>query len=252
MQCQNSTCTNILTGKYQTKYCSTSCAAKVNNSNRSTESREQQRITIFETLGKEYKPLVKKEKKYTKATGPYCKLSDKPKEKKIPVVKIHKDKKYTKATGPYTKLHGYTTCNYCRKGFWRLSFNQACCSISCRDNIRSQNKCRKTQIEYFNIYENKNVILQSTWEVTIADWLATNNVVWIRPSKRLKWYDTTLDVERTYLPDFYLKDFNVYLDVKNPLKQKEDADKISQLIELFPLYVGDIGVIQSMVSNLIS
>jgi hypothetical protein len=165
---------------------------------------------------------------------------------------IKKEKKYTKSTGPYTKLFGYTTCNSCQKGFWKLMFRQVCCSKECRDNIRSQNKCRKTQIEYFNIYENKNVILQSTWEVTIADWLVTNNVVWFRPSKRLKWYDTTLDVERTYLPDFYLKDFNVYLDVKNPLKQKEDADKISQLIELFPLYVGDIGVIQSMVSNLIS
>lgn len=33
--------------------------------------------------------------------------------------------------------------------------------------------------------------------------------------------------------------FNKFLDVKNPMKMREDADKIKQLIQLFPLIVGN-------------
>jgi len=32
----------------------------------------------------------------------------------------------------------------------------------------------------------------------------------------------------------------MFLDVKNPIKMAEDADKISQLIKIIPLFVGNI------------
>lgn len=146
---------------------------------------------------------------------------------------------------PYTKLYGTYNCHSCNNMFWRLKDDQKCCSIPCRDNIRSQNKCRKTQILYFNINEDKFVNLQSTWEAKIAVWLDANNIQWHRPAERIKWFDTTLCKNRTYLPDFWLVSHSVYLDVKNPLKQLEDADKILQLKSIIPLYVGDIDYIKS-------
>lgn len=149
---------------------------------------------------------------------------------------------------PYTRIYGYNpSCNHCNKPFWQISYKQHCCSTICRDNIRSQNKCRKKQIVFFNEYEGKNIILQSTWEEIIANWLTSNNIRWKRPDNRFKWFDITLDKNRTYLPDFFLIDYNVYLDVKNPIKQIEDADKISQLLSLLPLYVGDITEVKQYV-----
>ena len=151
---------------------------------------------------------------------------------------------------PFTKLYGTYNCHSCNKLFWRLKYDQKCCSVECRDNIRSQNKCKKTQLPYFNIHENKFVNLQSTWEVKIAAWLDANNIVWNRPTDRVKWYDTTLQKNRTYLPDFYLMSYSIYLDVKNPIKQAEDADKILQLKSIIPLYVGDIEYIKRTVARL--
>jgi hypothetical protein len=151
----------------------------------------------------------------------------------------------------YTKLFGRYTCHHCQKDFWQTKSNQKCCSIECRDSIRSQNKCLKNQLAYYNKFEDKTVILQSKWELIIAEWLTSNEIEWIRPITRLKWNDTSLDKSRTYLPDFYLTKYQIYLDVKNPIKQKEDADKLQQLKMLLTLEVGDIDYIKNYVARLI-
>lgn len=148
---------------------------------------------------------------------------------------------------PHTKLYGHHQCNNCNKLFWRIRPGLKCCSISCRDMICSQNKCKKTKIEFFNPFENKTIVLQSSWELSIAQWLTQNDIPWIRPTKRLRWYDTTLVKNRTYLPDFWIIHCNVFLDVKNEYKQEVDKDKIAQLSKLFPLVVGNIDQIKTYV-----
>jgi len=60
-----------------------------------------------------------------------------------------------------------------------------------------------------------------------------------------------LNRRRTYLPDFFLTDYNFYLDVKNPFNQKKDADKIRQLVRQFPLFVGNIEEVQQFVARLV-
>lgn len=108
------------------------------------------------------------------------------------------------------------------------------CSNSCRDQIRSQNGNLHRRVYY------KSFTFQSNWEIAIAEFLDKHNIEWEQPHKRLKWFDTTQQNNRTYLPDFYLPKYNYYLDVKNPIKQIQDADKIKQLKLLFPLFVGNI------------
>jgi len=68
------------------------------------------------------------------------------------------------------------------------------------------------------------VFLHSSYEEVVAQELDTHKVRWTRPPPFL-WVDGSLK-EHRYYPDFYLPDFNVYLDPKNPYLIKKDLGKI--------------------------
>lgn|ERR1039457_3002679 len=200
-------------------FCSQSCAAKFNNARR---TRTTWSIKAKENLSQKMKKLYK-EGKITMPKG---------------IARSKRTKQFYK-------------CHHCHNIFEQKNWGQKCCSIACRDSIRSKNKCAKIRIIYFNHNDNTETSLQSSWELTIAKWLDEQNIIWLRPSKRLHWFDTTMKKWRTYLPDFYLPKFNKFLDVKNPIKMKEDADKLSQLMKLFPLLLGNREEIKAFVSNLV-
>jgi hypothetical protein len=72
--------------------------------------------------------------------------------------------------------------------------------------------------------DGNNIILQSSYEERVAIELDKNNVLWNRPS-----YLRYIDVQgkyRRYFPDFYLLDYDVYLDPKNDYLIQTDSDKI--------------------------
>ena len=69
----------------------------------------------------------------------------------------------------------------------------------------------------------KLVTLQSTFELLCSKLLNELNIKWIRP-KAIK-YDN-----RNYFADFYLPDFDVWLDPKNNYKAQLDAEKIEKVI----------------------
>ncbi len=68
------------------------------------------------------------------------------------------------------------------------------------------------------------VWLDSKWEEKVARSLDESGVRWQRPSKGFVWNDEG----QKYYPDFYLPDFDVYLDPKNEYLQKKDALKITE------------------------
>ena len=70
----------------------------------------------------------------------------------------------------------------------------------------------------------KETVLQSTYELRCSDILNELAINWIRP-KALK-YDN-----RNYFADFYLPDYNIWLDPKNSYKAKQDEEKIRKVIE---------------------
>lgn len=72
----------------------------------------------------------------------------------------------------------------------------------------------------------KGVHLQSSWELEVAQDLDNNTIKWVRPKHGFEWLDRNRIV-RKYYPDFYLPDYNVYLDPKNKFLRKKDAYKIS-------------------------
>lgn len=73
------------------------------------------------------------------------------------------------------------------------------------------------------------VRLDSSYELRVATALDNNNVKWVRPGP-LTWVDKN-NVSHRYFPDFYLVEFNVYLDPKNDFLIKRDSDKIKRVSE---------------------
>lgn len=85
----------------------------------------------------------------------------------------------------------------------------------------------KNQIDYNGIK------LGSSYELIVAKELDKNNIKWERPS--FVWYVDNKGIKHRYYPDFYLPDYNVYLDPKNSYLIKNinknfgysDIDKIT-------------------------
>lgn len=70
----------------------------------------------------------------------------------------------------------------------------------------------------------KGIWFDSKWEVLVAKSLDENNVKWERPTEGLVWTDKG----NKYYPDFYLPEYNVYLDPKNDYLRLKDSFKINQ------------------------
>ena len=73
------------------------------------------------------------------------------------------------------------------------------------------------------------VYLESSWEYKVALELDENDINWKRPKKPFIWVDENKK-SRRYYPDFYLIDYNVYLDPKNPYLALQDKYKIDDVI----------------------
>jgi hypothetical protein len=71
------------------------------------------------------------------------------------------------------------------------------------------------------------VKLDSSWEEVLAKRLDELDIIWERPGA-VKWIDLH-GVTRNYFPDFYLKDYDVFLDPKNPYAIKAQQGKIDCL-----------------------
>lgn len=74
--------------------------------------------------------------------------------------------------------------------------------------------------------------LDSKWEEHVAKRLDELQVEWYRPKCRLPYYD--LDgIEHSYLPDFYVKTYNCFIEVKSPFisKWQNSQNKVSYVKE---------------------
>ena len=56
--------------------------------------------------------------------------------------------------------------------------------------------------------------------------------------------------KRKYYPDFYLTDFDVYLDPKNDYIVKQDKEKIEAIMKQVKLYYGRVDYIKNKISDL--
>lgn len=71
------------------------------------------------------------------------------------------------------------------------------------------------------------VLLDSSWEEILAKRLDEQNIKWSRP-KPLSWIDKN-QKHHNYFPDFYLEEYSIFLDPKNPYAYINQKEKIEAL-----------------------
>lgn len=68
-------------------------------------------------------------------------------------------------------------------------------------------------------YDYRGAKLHGTWELRYAMWLDENHISWIRNTKMFPY--TFEEKERNYIPDFYLPEEDVYIEIKGYETEKD-------------------------------
>lgn len=76
----------------------------------------------------------------------------------------------------------------------------------------------------------KGILLDSSWEFELAKRLDSINVKWIRPEP-LEWFDEE-NIKHHYFPDFYLTEYDLYLDPKNTHAVKVQQKKLDIVLNM--------------------
>lgn len=121
------------------------------------------------------------------------------------------------------------------------------CKIMASVGLRMYQNGSRKPVWFFNHYENKEVLLESSWEVEIAEYLNTKNIEWTRPSF-IKWVDSK-NKTRRYFPDFYIPEHNIYIDPKNPYCMKRDEEKLKIISSMVDIIYGDKEMIKVYIDN---
>lgn len=82
-----------------------------------------------------------------------------------------------------------------------------------------------------NVIEYNGVLLDSSWELELAKRLDELGIEWIRPDP-IPWTDKE-GITHNYFPDFYLPEYNKYIDPKNPHAAEVQKEKLKVLLEQY-------------------
>lgn len=93
----------------------------------------------------------------------------------------------------------------------------------------------------------KNVWLDSQWEYEFAKWCDDNNIFW---EKNKKSFEYEWNGIRLYYPDFYLKEYNRYVEVKGYVRDR-DLAKWKVVPNLLVVKSNDIKLIRKGIFNLL-
>ena len=210
--------------RYPNNFCSHSCAAKYNNTKRLPPSIETKTKISMKLKGIKTHDVTTKQLETLRRNAQH---------RKKPLIT--------------------TKCKICEKEFTTLHSRQRkTCSYNCQviasTKIRTyQNGSRKSEW-YFNPFENKKVLLESSWEVKVADSLCNINIKWIRPDP-LSWIDSN-GKNHLYFPDFFLPDYNTYLDPKNPYCMDRDKEKMKYFENKINLIYGKLSIILNYIEKI--
>jgi hypothetical protein len=188
-------------------FCTRSCAARFNNIKKGPRSDSTKRKISQSTTGRHYAPRTVK---YIRIFLIDCKV-------------CHKKQ--------------YVTWD---KKKWQTCGDSHCKVIASTGTRNYQNGSRKPAW-FFNPYEQKEVLLESSWEVKVAEHLISRGIRWVRPAP-LEWIDSN-NINRLYFPDFHLPDHDLYLDPKNPYCMKKDKEKLDYISNCVTIVYGDINKI---------
>ena len=137
---------------------------------------------------------------------------------------------------------------------YKKKLNKTCgnkdCKIAASITNRSYVNGKKKFEKYFCKEINDWLNLESSWEVNLAEWLDEKSIRWIRP-KFIKWLDFE-GVTRRYFPDFFLIEYDVYIDPKNPYCMVIQKTKMDTIVkDGVPIIYGDLQVVKDKIEDLI-
>lgn len=218
------TCGELLLDN-RNKFCDHSCAAKYNNSRKSPKqsyTKQKKEEKVCENCSNTF--LV------AEGSSNYIPLCDKC---KMDITINHNRKKLSH-------------CVICKKPIYLLkSKNRKTCSYNCHikhlANMASLNPNCGGETNYKK-YLYKDIWMDSSWEVKVAKYLDEKNIKWVRNRKLLFYWFDKMNRKRRYYPDFFLPEYNIYLDTKNKYLMKKDKYKIENVIKNnnISLIVGDV------------
>lgn len=140
------------------------------------------------------------------------------------------NKGLTKETDSRVSKQSESLSNSIKNGTAKWSF------LGKHHTIESKKKISKTMIDKGlggthsrAAYIYKDLKFDSMYEIIVAKSLDKNNIKWEKSGK-FKWHDLN-NKQHNYTPDFYLPDYNVYLDPKNDYLITKDTLKIDQVIK---------------------
>lgn len=123
-------------------------------------------------------------------------------------------------------------CCICSSEFYGSTPKIKTCSKKCCKKLMSKNSQANPNCggeTNYKKYQYKGMWMDSKWEVAVARLMDLLDIEWVR-SRTIMFYWTDLKGnKRRYYPDFYLPQFNIYLDPKNKFLLKQDAYKIKQV-----------------------
>lgn len=215
--------------KSESTFCSRSCAGKYNNRKRyesgwrlseESKAKTSKALTGRKLAFKRQKSTIKRKKKYKKLRLEYCEI--------------------------------------CYRAFFRKSYSKTkTCSKKCSNTAAMLTKEKRNRrigfhrntYKYYNKWQNKNVVLQSSWEVKIAELLDSEGIAWVRP-KSIPWVDSE-GIEHRYYPDFYLPEHDLYLDPKNEYCMKQDEEKMTAVAKKIEVWYGDVSRLKEQILTLV-
>jgi len=147
-----------------------------------------------------------------------------------------------KSSPPFCKIK-FRECKQCKQPFllYRNKNNsyttRKTCSDACKSTLLS-NQAKKHNLGgnwnrkstwYISPIAGR-VHLESSWELKLAKDLDFNLINWNRPKRSFVWISKK-QTSHKYYPDFYLPDYDCYIDPKNEFLQMQDEFKIKYVIK---------------------
>lgn len=93
--------------------------------------------------------------------------------------------------------------------------------ISDTVNSKVEDETWHSSIGKVHHYECNGYSMHGTWELALANYLNSKNIKWERPKDKFKYYFN--EAWHWYHPDIYLIDYDIYIEVKGCITEKDIA-----------------------------
>lgn len=230
------------------KFCNRTCSARFNNSLRQQKSSTKIIKIPCMDCSIDVEISAHSPKHIRCNSCKKLKINTKPK-----VISTTTKRKIKRTRIPRIRKQHLITCKICKNTVLLNNKNAKTCGARKCKTVASvgqrtyQNGSRKP-VWYYNKHQGKDVLLDSSWEVRIADLLTEKDMVWVRPNP-VDWIDST-GKSRCYFPDFYLPYYALYLDPKNLYCMSQDVEKLAAICKKIDLKYGAIEYIIEVIENL--